>query len=55
MDEDRVVDPCAELIDLAAGRGVLPAVVQHDLHHPLYDRHVVGLPFVVVPPLHHPG
>ena len=54
MDEDRVVDPGAELIDLAAGRGTLTAVVQDDLHHPLNDRHVVGLSFVIVPPLDHP-
>ena len=54
MDEDWVVRPRKEFVDLAAGRGALPAVIQDDLHHPPDDRHVVGLPFVVVPPLDHP-
>jgi len=53
LNQQWVVDPDEELIDLPLGRRTLPRIIKDQFDHPLDGADVIGLDLVIVPGLHH--
>jgi hypothetical protein len=54
LNQQWVMDPDEELIDLSFGWRVLPWIVKHQLDHSLDGNDVIRLDFVKMPGLHDP-
>ena len=55
LNQQRVMDPDEELIDLPLAWRPLSRVVQDQFDHPLNDSDVICLNFVIMPSLHNLG